>query len=292
MRTTIFLFTLQLIATIAFSQVTGTIVDKETRQPVPYANVGIVGKKVGTTSDTQGNFTIATSADTSRIVVSAIGYEPAFVGVSTKKTTIELTPKQYSIKEVVVKPQKRTEVVVDKLTRKSSHSYSCSGFAYFNAKYFPKKDQYNQTPYLKRIRVLTRSQVRGAKFNVRLVAANEQGKPGEEIVTQNLIASAPRGKRIVTIDLREYHVKFPANGLFVVLEWLIIEENKHEYTFTYKGERKKHDGVSYEPNFCVYIKEGESNMWGYYGGNWHKNDFILSFEPNKYQLAIELTLTD
>lgn len=96
----------------AFSQtVTSSVADRKTGAPVIYANVGIPGKSVGTTTDEAGRFTlnIPKSHDADTLFVTLLGYEPARVPVSRLRSgvpMIYLTKKQTTLKEVTVKYRK------------------------------------------------------------------------------------------------------------------------------------------------------------------------------------------
>ena len=284
----------QLTVSIVFSQVTGVVIDKATQLPVPYANIALHGKSYGTTSSVSGTFTIPESFIDQKIIISAIGYASTTVDIKDRELEVLLEPKHYQIEEVVVKPRKSSrKIVVDKLPKDASQTFASNGYSWINANHFDYKPVYARTPFVKQIRILTRSYIRSAKFNVRLITANDLGEPEEELLNKNIIAKARRGLRTVTIDLSPHNFQFPQNGFFVALEWLIIEENRHEYTFTQMGEKKKKKGISYEPKFIVTTKQGASNSWGYHGGNWYKRDFTGMLGRNSYHdLAIELTLTD
>ncbi|MEK9782072.1 MAG: carboxypeptidase-like regulatory domain-containing protein, partial [Flavobacteriales bacterium] len=59
----LFGFVLLLVAPLSFAQstITGTITDAETNDPIPGANVIVVGTTEGITTDFDGNFTLTTS---------------------------------------------------------------------------------------------------------------------------------------------------------------------------------------------------------------------------------------
>ncbi len=293
-RFALLLLTLQLFAPSIFAQVRGVVLDRESQQPIPYANIAIEGKSYGTTSNLKGEFVITESLSSGRVVISAIGFSTVLVDIDGEELVVNLEPKYYQIDAVVVRPRKnRKELVVDKLNNDASHSFACNGHAWINAKFFEPKPEYSDFPFVKQIRILTRSAIRSAKFNVRLLAANENGEPGDEILNQNLIATARLGKRSVTIDLTQWNIQFPTSGLFVALEWLIIDDNKYEYTYTIRGEKGKHKGIWYEPKFIMYQNPSESNTWGYHGGTWYKRDYIHGSGKNlSFNLAIEIMLTD
>ena len=279
--------------TCSFAQTRGVVIDFETSEPIPYANICIKDSDFGTTSNEKGEFTIAQNLENSFLIVSTIGYEMATIAPKEKYIKIYLTPKVYDIVEVTVKPNRvKTEIIVNSLRKKkTNHSFSSSGFSWIVAKQFDYKPEYSATPYIKSIKILTNSWIRNAKFNVRLLSADMSGEPSGEIFENNIIASAKRGKRAVVIDLSDKNIRFPENGFFVALEWFIFEENAYRYTYTRKGSKEKLDGVRYEPMFSVFKKYGESETWIYSGGEWYRKS--LTMNENEYlDLGIELTLTD
>jgi outer membrane receptor protein involved in Fe transport len=109
---------LLLIPAILFAGTTGKIagkvIDKETGEPLPFANVLILGENIGAASDNEGNFIILNiKPGVYSVRVSVIGYtESKIEGVNvrvdlTTKLTIELSPASININEVVVTAEQR-----------------------------------------------------------------------------------------------------------------------------------------------------------------------------------------
>ena len=287
------LLALCLYFTCSFAQTRGVVIDFETSKPVPYANICIKDSNVGTTSNEKGEFTIAEKQENALLIVSSIGYEMETIAPKSEYVKIYLTPKVYDIMEVTVKPNRlKTEIIVNSLKKKkSNHRLVSNGFSWITAKQFDYKPEYSATPYIKSIKILTNSWIRNAKFNVRLLSVGENGEPSDEIYENNIIALAKRGRRAVNIDLSDKNIRFPENGFFVALEWFIFEDNAHRYTYTKKGSKRKYADVSYEPNFYMFRKYGESETWSYSGGKWFKSRFT-PIENEYLDLGIELTLTN
>lgn len=89
-------------------RMTGRIVDAHTRIPLPFVNLGIIGKLQGTTSNSEGIFhlgvTLNNMNDTLR--VSFMGYKNAMIVIRNAIDTaveIELHPKLISLQEVIVR---------------------------------------------------------------------------------------------------------------------------------------------------------------------------------------------
>ena len=87
--------------------VTGKVLDADTREPLPFVNIGFKGTKSGTSSDVDGNFTLTTTERTDSILASYIGYVKAGRAVKqgvSQTLNIALKPDVVSLAEVVIKP--------------------------------------------------------------------------------------------------------------------------------------------------------------------------------------------
>lgn len=103
----ILLFLLIGFSSSAFNQViTGTVVDVETKETIPFATIYFGGTFVGTSADQKGNFKIDISEYTSMpLKISAIGYYTYTLieHRSNEQSVVYLNPKVYEIDEALVK---------------------------------------------------------------------------------------------------------------------------------------------------------------------------------------------
>ncbi len=96
---------------LAIGQViSGVVINEKNGETIEYANIGIVGRNIGTVSDYQGKFTIDINSqfDNDTLLVSSIGYFPKEIKVSelrNENIKVALKEKVYEIKPVVVKPK-------------------------------------------------------------------------------------------------------------------------------------------------------------------------------------------
>jgi hypothetical protein len=115
-NTIIFLLLLQSIGLPSLGQTfSGKVIDAKTQEPVPYVNIGIVKKGIGTVSDEKGSFklTIDDQYNSDTLRLSMIGYEPQRFLVSDFKkqfsqqeAIVVMKPAITELKEVTVKPGK------------------------------------------------------------------------------------------------------------------------------------------------------------------------------------------
>lgn len=271
----------------AYPQVGGSIVDKCTKQPVPYANIYVLGKKAGTTANELGLFGIDISEEDDTLVVSAIGYETSKVQLSGVDNMIYLNAIEYHIKEVEVRPKKGSKsITMNSLKgRKTNNTLLSNAFPWIVARYFQKRPGHNHYHFVKSAGVLVRNRARSAKFKLRLLDVGEDGKPAADLIENGVLVKIRRGKRVVKVDLEEYGVVFPDNGIFVAVETLMIDDNRNDFTYTEPGRRKKKVISYFEPNFAIFYDDSCYTHMFFSDGWVEQNSKI-------FDLAVELVLTD
>jgi hypothetical protein len=95
----------------------GVVKDAKTNQPLPYVNVGIIGKSVGTVTDSAGRYKLnLANHDADSLKLSMIGYIAQTYQVSafvkTPHKTLLLQPSVTQLKEVKVSNKKWKEVIL------------------------------------------------------------------------------------------------------------------------------------------------------------------------------------
>lgn len=207
-----FIFLLLLIGFSGFTQSTlqGTVLDADNDQPLPYVNVGVVGRSVGTVTDDSGSFTLeipdAYSKDSLRI--SMLGYEPVSYLVNDLKiglasTIIKLKPTDFEIEAVEISSTKLKSKI---LGSTSSSMVMAAGFTTndlgnevcvrINVKKDPVYLQYfNFHIAINKCDTVT--------FRVNIYKLNND-LPGESLLHENLIVSTSKKSGWVTVDLRPF----------------------------------------------------------------------------------------
>ena len=104
----IMLFTLMFEMLLGQSKITGRVINEESKSPIAYVNIGIVGKNIGTVSNEDGLFTILieTQYMNDSLLFSCVGFEPHSIKISDiqEDNVINLKEKLYFLDEVIVKP--------------------------------------------------------------------------------------------------------------------------------------------------------------------------------------------
>jgi len=113
----LFSISLMLFGIVSYAQTTvqGTVVD-EKNEPIPGANVVLVGKAEGTTTDFDGNFTFNTSEEPPfRLRVSSIGFTEFVVNVTANNQTLSVVLREAStlLDEIVVSASRTPERIFE-----------------------------------------------------------------------------------------------------------------------------------------------------------------------------------
>ncbi|MFE3867410.1 TonB-dependent receptor domain-containing protein [Flavobacterium sp. LS2P90] len=101
--------------TFAQNSISGIVTDSN-NQPIPGANIKIVGEKAGAITDFDGSFTLQSSNKPPYVInVSSVGYVAQKVTVSsnTQKVTIRLVDEETKLNEIVVSASRTPERVLE-----------------------------------------------------------------------------------------------------------------------------------------------------------------------------------
>lgn len=210
---------------------TGTISDKKSNQPLPYVNIGVINKDIGTTSDANGTFKLQLSElnlhDTIRI--SMIGYEPMVIYVndvfqSNKQSyNIQLKEETRKLPEIVVREKKLTTQVLGNKTDSK----------FFGGK-FASDDLGSEIAIRIKIRHppafldnfafnISYNTSDSAVFRVNIYEASK-GLPGKNLLSENIILKIGGQTGKINVDLSKYQLVVD-DDFFVALEWIAGNEN-------------------------------------------------------------------
>jgi hypothetical protein len=278
------------------SQTHGIVLNKDTNTPIPFANIWIANENIGTTSDKNGLFGFKEDIKNKVLIISSIGFEKEQIQVDNSNLKIFLVPKTYTINEIVVAPKRKNEIIIGHYRRSQVVQFTCPRTPQIFARLFPYKDEYENNQFIKSIRIESLSRIE-SKINLRMFYVSDNGEPGDDILKTNFLIKVKKGRNTISIDtLDKLRIKFPKEGLFIALEYLIIEENEYYFKYYDKDLHKKTQIMGYMPMIGNIRTDNPLNSWVYREGMWKKDLGKKTEELTKdhlsYYLAIELTLTN
>jgi hypothetical protein len=203
----------------------GTVKDAKTNLALPYVNVGIAGKSVGTVTDSAGHYKLnLTGHDADSLKLSMVGYKAlnyqiaGFLKNTESHKIIFLVPAITQLKEVKVSNKKWKEVILGN----TSHSKTSNAGFYNNILGYELGTviKIRKSPtYLKRFNVTISSDVTyPVKLRLNFYTV-KNGLPDQLLQNQNIFVSVEKGQQEIQINLEPYSI-YVEDNFFVSLEWI------------------------------------------------------------------------
>ncbi len=220
------LFSAQLTA----QNISGKIINADTKELLSYVNVGVVGTTHGTVSDLSGKFELtlsSTLSSTDAIRFSSIGYETKTMTIEVVSAQVpiivELQPIYIGLPEVVVRQpfgnqkiighQKTTKNTITNLAinNRTSQNLGAEIGRLFKVK---------QSAYIEQFRFyVAQNNFDTVHFRINVYDI-KKGKPNKNIMPENLIIKAiNRQVGWIEVDLSRYQIKIEYNFIASV-EWV------------------------------------------------------------------------
>jgi len=285
------------------------VVDSKSQEKLPFANIMVVNYNIGINSDDEGKFELILpdSLLQESIKISYVGYETLTLSISKAICVKEicLIPKDISLDEIVVKPTRKKLKIIeinkfnkkDCLVRYSPMERNPNIMIptrphepTIEAIYFPYKDEYRNMKIKEISLRITNYKESSTSFNLRLYEGDENGIPSKSLLGKNLIIETSKGRETISINLENYQISIPENGIFIGFELLIIDKNM-SWGYDNKGTRY----TLYSPYLNFTRVEKKEYFWLYSKGEWTKikqvtpsnNDLVLYLKP-----AVSMILED
>lgn len=278
--------------TYTFSaQIKGVVKDSISGEPIPFVNIWVENEEIGTTSDFDGSFTINSKDTNKNLIFSALGFHKRAIKGSNAKE-VYLKAKVIELDEVVLLNKKETkEIEIGKTPNAILQTFDNG--PKIEAKFFPYKDSYKKTPFIKKVSIHTDNKIDKATIKIHFYSVNADGSPGEELVTKDFLIAVNKGILKNKFDVSDFNLVMPTNGVFVAYEKLIIDSNKYERQIIDPYTKREKTLKTYCP-LVLYNYVERDFLYSFYGGKWNKKineqnekEKLTIFEP-----AINLTLTN
>ncbi|WP_347157525.1 carboxypeptidase-like regulatory domain-containing protein [Pontibacter chitinilyticus] len=217
----------------------GTVLAGATAEGIPYVNIGIRKKGMGTAANADGTFTLALSSETlhDTLTFSAIGYRelslPIQSVVESQQRQFILAEKPMPLQEVVVlgkAPKLRRLGVTYKLpflfgSAETRNSHDISELAAFIPVHGKHAALVSTSVYLKS------TKADSANFRINFYESMD-GKPGARLLEKSIVRRLPLTKGWVTVNLQPYHLMVE-DDFFVGFEYLPDSRRTDNFLFFY-----------------------------------------------------------
>ncbi len=223
--------------------ISGEVIEKGTDKHLPGAVITLAGERVGTKADARGYFRLPMMKEraTDTVDVLVAGYQALRIPVERSAAsgwlTAGLIKKSTPVKRDASSAaplDPRVVVLGSKAAKKSDGMLQ--GYPGTQYALWIRND--GEAGILKSVSFFVDALgFPSEPFRVHIYKALPGGKgPGEELLTDKVVVSAPKGGQWFTVDVSKYYLTMPKDGIFVGMEWLVAGESfvatdsKEEYT--------------------------------------------------------------
>lgn len=289
-RTTIlFLF----FAANVAAQTKGVVKDSLTGNPIAYVSIWVENENIGTTSEENGEYQIGTNDKNKNLIFSALGYQKKTVKVSESQIVL-LSPSTFELDEVTINNKKEKKQLEIGKTKNAIAEAFDNG-PRMDAKFFPYYPEYKKTRWIQKAVILTDSRIDDATIKLHLYDVDENGFPGNELLSKDYIVTIKKGVTKNEIDLSDFNLEMPKTGIFVVFEKLLIKKNRVEKTIKDFNTNTTKIQTTYAP-LVLYNAVERDFLYSFSGGRWLKRtrEEMNPFSVSKtiYEPSVTLILTN
>ena len=209
-------------------QIKGVIVDKDTKEPLPFTSIGLKNEQIGALSNEHGQFIVPapTQNTADSLIVVALGYGRRAVlvkrGVEVASLTIELPKRAVALGNVTVKGGKVKNLGLGSRTDNPGEGM-IQGLPGSQYAFFVKNEKSKRLGNVRTVSFyIGENGFPREPFRVRLYKADgNYNAPNTDLLTENVVVSAPQGGQWYTVDLTPYNIIAPEEGFFVAMEWVV-----------------------------------------------------------------------
>lgn len=230
----------------------GRVIDQQSKQPIAYSTVEIKAQKTGTYTDSTGNFSIKIEDVSDTLEFNSLGYEMHKYPAGDLRDSIviiELKPHIFELQEVVVVPKKVKTKRLGTIAKKPWRFQVANIFGGQYGTYI--KNDIKKTGYVSAVSFyIAEVGFPDAPFRIRLYAKDQENQcPGKDLLNESVIVSNPNGEGWFTVDIADYGIEFPMEGMYVMMEWIYSGD---QYYYTFEHEIRSKEGKSEIRTYHVY----------------------------------------
>lgn len=190
----------------------GQVIDAATKEPLPYVNVGIVGRSVGTVTDEEGRFQLPLEAEYNKdsVKISMIGYNSRSWSVydlkyEIKDSVLRLTKSQHELKQVEISDKRLRAKILGSTT---TSQYFTGGFTSNDlGNEVAVKINLKGTAYLDKFNFsIAQNNCDSLLFRVNIYSIKND-MPDSSLLHENILVSTSIKSGVITVDLAPYGLR-------------------------------------------------------------------------------------
>ena len=209
------------------NRITGRVVDAQSQDPIPFASIGLRNEGTGALTNEYGYFQLAGLEKTTKdsLIVMTLGYERAAILIKrgqTEDLILSLKKRVVALGNVDVKTGKIKNLGLGSQAS-SPGAGMIQGLPGSQYAFFVKNEKQKKLGNVRTVSFyIGENGFPREPFRVRLYKADgNYSAPNTDLLTDNVVVSAPGGGQWYTVDMSTYNVKAPEEGFFVAMEWIV-----------------------------------------------------------------------
>ena len=232
--------------------ITGKVINKQTKESIAFATVGLVKENIGTNALEDGSFQLNSIKPiiNDTLIISCLGFvrvKLPTVNLSKGNNIIELDEHQITLDEVSVKSRSSwTYETLNDFSNCGNHFISSGGYQTQLAQHLQALE-YNSI--LSEVKICRMSSFligpEKTIFRIRIYDIDTLTKSPASDLCDQIIEVKTRSKTVI-VNLEKYKIRIPNKDFFVAVEWLKIPYNESKSTIKINGKETEH--ITYRPS--------------------------------------------
>ncbi|MBO3272766.1 carboxypeptidase-like regulatory domain-containing protein [Hymenobacter sp. NBH84] len=219
-------------------RISGRVVDKETKEPIPFASLGLKEEQTGALTNEFGFFQMAAPEKVPQdsLIILALGYYRKAVaikrGVNVPDMIVEVPRRVVELANVTVKGAKVKDLSLGSRNNTPGEGM-IQGMPGSQYAFFVKNDKNKKLGNVRSVSFyIGENGFPREPFRVRIYRADgNYNSPNTDLLTENVVVSAPKGGEWYTVDLTTYNIEAPTEGFFVAMEWIVSGDKFYTTNF-------------------------------------------------------------
>jgi len=202
----------------------GRVLDAQSRQPLPYVNIGIEGGMEGTVSEQSGQFQLSLKNQSARVRFSTIGYQALTIDLINQSmdSVITLEPEAYLLNAVeIVRSRFNGSLVTYGLRNGPERGHSVGfGSSQLGTEFGALIPIPDSTWITSAHFELNHAKGDSMHFRINMYAYDTNSETiGPNLLKNQILISRPQKPGTLSVDLREYNLLF-SGPVLLTLEWI------------------------------------------------------------------------
>ena len=222
---------------VAQQNLKGILLDSVDSKPIEFANIGLIGKNVGTVTNDKGEFNLLVpdSLISEKTKISIIGYKTRIVSTAdlVKMSVIKLSRDLTTLAEVEVRPKKTKNKILGNETKTNGVRGGFKRNSLGSEMAIKLNIKHKDTQLRKFMININANTIGLPVFRFNVYSVGKDGMPNENLLKQNILIEPKNPLGLVELDLVPFDIILNED-VFISMEWIKDLGDAKAITFSTK----------------------------------------------------------